>query len=281
MSDTWITYVENAFTALVRTRGGDSGTNGGRELPYMNAVDVMALLTQISPAIVRQVQIVNDHGDRVFNTRYANAEGRDITGEVAADDFNAGLGALAGSATPPVDHSLDSITAAQYVAGAVDGSDPAWIRFNVSPGAKYTPVANATIEHDATVQLSALRNTMVDWQRAIDQATYMITFSFTGSTSIDDVKTLRSILQSLAAGLDALGEAPPPTQSEIIAGALASAASKSEDAVRAIAKGAGSVAAEVGDLAGSAAGAFAKGFFSQATLLTLAVAGVAVFLLVR
>jgi hypothetical protein len=88
------------------------------------------------------------------------------------------------------------------------------------------------------------------------------------------VSTFLAALRSVCADLDVLAENPPMTTADKIKGAALSALHETE-------QWAGRTAADLSAEVGKLAGNVASGFFSQAGLLSLTVAGLAVYLFVK
>lgn len=281
----WGDYLKALQVKLTQVLGGDGGANHtgavSSELPILSVSNLTTILTQFSPALVHAVTTRNmqnvvstvptapqGKSDRVPNFSFVSDDGSfNGSGDDLAD-INAGNG-------------NSSISAAEYVAGSSQGAASSWIRWNVAPGISYEICSNVTVDiSGGNGPLSMLRQAMYDWDQCVAYAANQLT-TYGADWKMDggSVESYWLLLAKLCVDLDVLEEDPPDTAT--IGEAWSYAVDKTGAAIQTAAKAGGEALATAGAIAGNAAGSFASGFFSKATFVTLAVAGIAVFVIFR
>lgn len=282
-------YLDSAMSKLVELLGGDAAnghTSVTRELPLLRALDYTTFLTQFSASVVHAVTANNAVGAADAAHDY-----------VPRSDLVDSSGVFTGEQADSValQFGRNGILVATYVSG-IGMSGQEWLRTvnaqasadddgaftQLAAGTYYTPCTLATSDTSGGEgNIPAVRELMIRWQRCVDICAQAVA-SDGGANAQQPPGTTEGYYQALgqlALYLDVLAENPPNMAT--FTDAFSYAKTKVEGAVKDIAQDAGQAAAWVGNQAGTAAGAFAKGFFNQATLVTLVVAGIAVFVLLR
>jgi len=277
---------EKALDEAIAIQGPLSGATS-RQLPNLSGGDWLTLFGLAIPSLVAAIQHVNASGDKIpsasvidlssgspLNTATTTSDLEEIAANVDADAV--GLGQQIDSG------DVASIDAQSYLAGLAS-QNYAWVRYNVKVTS--TELVAATPESfgftpwvpDGSDQLSGLRDLIDEYQRELVTVSYFVVTYGNQTVPAKQADDFHNAMTTLCAKCDAVVETTVASLGDRIQGGLRAALGKSEDAVQAIGKAAGKAAAELGNIAGQTAGQFASGFFSQATLLTLAVAGVAVY----
>ncbi len=128
--------------------------------------------------------------------------------------------------------------------------------------------------NDQTEQMTFLRQTIYDYQRALDQIALAVTM-YPGVLASQAIgKNFWLGMRALTVDLEVMAENPPTGLLADIKGSFGAALEASEAATVELANKAGSAAAWVGNAAGKVAGAAASGFLDSANLATLVVAGI-------
>lgn len=276
----WADTCNAMFDALVAQYGADD-SRGGRPFPTVNGLIPAQLLLLFTPSIVSAVARINATGNAIPAVALTSQDdseqlnsgvaATDVTGSDAAVALPAlGVGVVVADGT-------NGITAAQYVAG-LGLSGASWQRYNTSPLQLFEFAVSADGTNAGFVV--PVRQLLNDWDIVINQATALLdTYGATGNCDPTEAAAYFNALFTLGSDLDALSEAPLDTNS--ISGALNAAFNASASAVQALAQKGGAAVADIANLAGQVAGAGIGGFLSSAGGLTLAVAAVAVFLVVK
>lgn len=241
--------------------------------PKLHSWDMVAFLGLYTSNVVQAVERASE---AIVRSDYADSDG------LLAPQFR------------PFD--IDTTTTASDYVSKFVGTQSAWKRtptqltdqqkwFAQTLGIKvltYEPVRYPTVIASTQLeQIDQVRQMMDDRESALDASAHALGLYQLGFASKDLCVSFLAGMRRLGTDLDVLAENPPVSLSEEVAGALDAAKKKSEAALQSIGNAAGKAAAEIGNLAGNVAGAAASGFFDQATLLTLAVAGVAAYVALR
>lgn len=272
---TWGKLGSECLSALVAINGegsiGVGGSVSGRRLPRTSAIDALTVLAKLSPGLVGAVSKISMDG-RAWRVGVADGDGiaRADTIAVLALRSDGGLDAkayVAGYAHPLVPYQRSKAAAtAQGV-----------VLLNTSP--LYEPVLAAfALGGEDTALLSALRQSMHDWQRAVAAAT-ALALAVPGDLSAmqtgPGVESFWRAVLPLTSGMDVIAEQPITDRFEVLKGALGAGTKASAEFV---ATNAGELAAYTAELAGETAGTFADAFFSNAGLTAMIVAGLAVYM---
>jgi len=257
----WVETYPLIVAELVRKNGSYEA-----KVPRMRASDMMAFAGLYTRSVISAIE---RSSDQIVRSDLINDEGI----------FSANVIAVIAS--------FDAITATQYLSQS-SPTDKPWKRTPTKltdaqiarahvAGIKaitYEPARSSTIvRNEQLEQLSFLRQTIADYQRALDQvvnALYLYPFS---NASADICKSFLSAIRALGSDLDVLRENPPTTLAQDVSAGLGVALNRSAKAVETIGEAAGKTAAWVGDQAGKVAGATLGGFFEQATVLSILVIG--------
>jgi hypothetical protein len=252
----WLSdWYPGVVTAMRGLRGDGATGTDGNVMPLFQASDGIPVLGQISPGLVSAVRGYLKQ-DRVPRS--------DI---VSADNIADILSGIADASTD----GTSSISVAEYVSG-VGYPGAAWRRSNSIGGELYEPFS-VGFEYDL---LTFVRQAMSDWQRAVDSAAIMLSNAVNASDIADQEAsaTFLSALRALCTDLDILRENPPMSTLDKLKGATRAAVDSVEDF-------AGKSAAQASEEVGRLAGNVSSGFFSQAGITSLVVAGIAVYLFVK
>jgi hypothetical protein len=253
MADTWSSYFINMRAACIVARGSAGAGSDGQALPALLPLDSFLLMSTLASALA----------SAIARTSWIQEKGANLTlPDVVAEDnaidplpFLAGLGA---DGHP----TLRTVGLSSYVVVGKGNTDPATFDFVIQA--------------------------LDDWDRLVTVSATSIK-SHGGAPDIaipsSDVDSIFAAALALCADVDVLGENPPVKTWDQIKAATAYALDETRVKIKALAidasELAGKAAAEAGDLAGRAAGAAASGFFGQATAVTLAVAAIAIWLVIK
>jgi hypothetical protein len=263
----WIDeWYPETISALVEKRGQGGDDTRGVAMPLLMPLDTLALLGLLSGPISQAIHsfqntAVGELGDRVVLSSRLDDNGM-----------------IAGSVTALIAH-MDGVKIADYVAGQpVLGVGPAWKRTITPFGPSYEPwMIESTFGGDETDLIMQVRALMTAWQAAVNAAVFAINAAGADIASrpmstAHAAEFLRGVRQC-AVVLDILAENPPTSGSEKIKGAALAALNRTETF---IGETAANLATKVGELAGNVG----SGFFSEAGITALIVAGIAVYLFI-
>ncbi len=280
---TWVNWYSNAVDALRSLRGVAGLGTDGQALPALRPMDTIAVLGQFSRRLIESIESFmasqNDH-------EYPYHKRAIPIWYVDGDSMVAPLGAgrLFGIRqrdklilTEP-NPDVPSISIAEYVAGKPhDGK--AWQRRTPDDAVNVFTIwiEGKRVFEEHSGHANAYADAMAKWQRAVDASAHTITNAAAGmQTQIAhvDLDNFISAIRALSFSMDAVVSNPPPTDWQQVRNALAKSANATADFV-------GQAAADVADKAGELAGHVAEGFFSQASAMSLIVAGLAVWLFLK
>lgn len=261
-ADTWY---PQTITAMRSLRGDSSLGTDRVVMPLLRASDGIAMLGQVSPNVVNA--IISFERDQA--SAYGGKVGRsDLLDDGVMERTMVNLATMAGTALP----------AAEYVAGYGIALNAPYRRWPPK-GGDYTwePfIVDSAIGGNQEGLLTFVRQMMGDWQRAVDSAAAMISAVPNVSNNADPqlVSTFLWHLRALCRDLDVLRENPPQTTAQRIKDAAINAVRDTEEF-------AGQAAAQIAGAVGEGAGLVARGFFAEAGVTSLIVAGIAVWLFVK
>ena len=272
---TWSKLIDNTITALIDQNGagtiGESGIVKGRRLPRTSAINALTMLAKISPAIVAAIAKVSYKGQ---------AHRSSIVDDDGTIDEDALI--LGGLET--------SISAKAYVAGYPDPNVPyrrsvaavtaqGITALNTSP--LYEPaVESFVLGGEQTDLLAACRESMRDWQAAVNAATALALATPGDLARLQTGPAVDAFWRAaivLYSGVSSIAEEPVTDRLDVIKGALRDSTNVT---TQFIAENAGEFAAAAADTLGKTAGTFADAFLSNAGITALIVAGVAVYLVI-
>lgn len=276
-ADTWI---EAARVALIGVRpggpmstspsgsgwAGDDTGGGGVQLPALSASDMLGVVGAVSPGVVGALNswASGAAGSVAVRSDLPDSDGR-VSPELLAE-FAATIG----------------MNARDYLAGftAADRRTP-WLRSPTplgldDAGTTFTVWMTTTFKEPAL--LAFVKQLVSDHTTLCDAVAYAIQAAPAGGaqqpSDAANVRNFWSALGGLCSTLDVLQENPPTSAVDVVKGALQSALHATEEFV-------GKSLADVSAEAGKAAGNVAHGFFDNAGLLSVAVAGIALFLALK
>jgi hypothetical protein len=212
-----------------------------------------------------------------------------IAGKVTRSDFVSSDGLFSPPASLALMATMDMISSADYVFRSVPPSSSAFWRrtpssltdaqrnkarlAGIAGAPTYEPARDGSVVRNDQLELvTFLRQTITDYQRAIDAAGQAIAlYPMNQIASVDLCTMVLRAVRELAADLEVLAENPPTTLSSDVKGAFGVALKASEKATVELANAAGDAAAHAANLAGEVAAAAAGGFLNAANLATLAV----------
>lgn len=258
-ADTWIT---NARTALCALRGdGPTGVDG-QPLPNLSPVDTISVVGQVAPGV--RNALVNFH--RQANQRDA------ATAAIASGQLDA-------DGTPTngllVDLPGNTISATAYLAGFPQPG--AEYRRGLTAGAWALGQTYEPWTGSESQLLSFVDQCMTDWAKLCDASAAAILAhgaDLTTPWQTEEAQAFWAALGAVCSDLDVLNENPPVDMGTAIVGALRYSLHQTEEFL-------GKSVAQVSEEVGTAAGNVAKGFFDNAGLLSVAVAGIALFLFLK
>lgn len=254
--------------AVLITRNGESAPDpSGNRMPITSAVDTLGVLGTLAPQVIRILENFQNRTGSIDDVRGAANERY-----VDQDGFFTPDAAELSTALS------DVLPWKDYVAG-YPRDDNAAARTTLShAGTYYVPwlpprAFSAFSETDLQV---FLRSMMTDWQHCVDASAAGIRASANTSQPMPavNIQIFWAAVRRLCTTMDVIDTNPPLDFFERVKGAVSTALDQS-------AEFAGKAAAGLAEKTGEIVGNFGKGFFDQAGILSLAVAGIAVFLFVK
>jgi hypothetical protein len=281
-------FTQNMRNALLEVTPAAGEDVFGRPIPAIAAKHTIGVLSKFVAGIDDAIRRLTGRDNCVRST---NVDGDGIlTVDAQITQDNLGIS--------------DSIPNAKYI-GGVGSSDQPFRRLPLDAAldAGGIRVANVPFLREITFEpaldqnalkaeetdlMQELHQCMRFWQRAVDASARAFTNHANNVSALmsnDEAFEFWDAIGKVAGSLDAQQANPPIDTFDAVKQATKDALHESERVVEQAAQDgaeiAGEVAARAGDAAGKAAGSFAKGFFNQATLVSLIVAGVAVYIATR
>lgn len=266
-TDEW--YV-NTRTALIAIRGeGPRSAADAQMLPAISGLDTVAIVSQITPGLISACV-------RALGT---SKEKFAVDSSHISDDGGAGTGfAARAQAVFGFLPNLLGVSGPKYIdAAAYLGGWPSDVAYKRSPlSTTSSDTYEIYYDNGEPDLLAFCREAVDEYQRLcnasaagiIDNAANII-----GPMGSDEANEFWNALQAICGTLDSLGENPPMSTYDKVAGAMRAALTSTEQFV-------GKSIAQVSEEVGKAAGNVTAGFFEQAGLLAVAVAGIALYLYV-
>lgn len=254
--DTWY---PNTVGAMIRLRGEARPDVRGNRLPITGMIETIPILGLLSGPLI----------DAIKNFQ----ESQDATPGALPIDLVNQDGTIKASAVLLAASQLISVE--KYVAGYGDPAQPHARQVDKDLDSAYYTFYIQDSLAAAVDHVMAFRDALRSWQRAVDVSSAAIVtrpFDLTGSLVSEDNATFWLSVRELCVTLDAIAAVPPPVVD--YTEAIAEALHKTEEFV-------GKTAAQIAGEVGKGAGLVAKGFFAEAGLTSLFVAGIAVYLFVR
>lgn len=257
---TWYPGIVNAMRGI---RGdGDMGIDGV-PMPLLLASDGIPMLSQLAPGIIAALKRLSRENKNPGMVARVDLLDSDylLSGESAID------GALSGENG----EGQLQVPIEAYVSG-LGQPGAAWLRSVSRGGSVYAPYLNDSFWGTEEYELmSFARQAMTPWQAAIDAAALMLSNAAMASDMADEdaTRVLLDSVRKVCTQLDILSENPPASNWDKLKGAARAAITETEQF-------AGKAAAQLSEEVGKAAGNVASGFFDQAGITSLIVAGLAV-----
>lgn len=296
----WATVWLPATLDAVRQIAGNGANDPvtGNPMPNLSAIDTIALIGIVSPAVVSAINRFNSQYNDVSDAKKAVVVSSNVQPN---GQLNGAAAILAGS----TGDAFDVITAGATQAIWSDAGsylqfspDPAysgqqsatpWRRYSVwdamagmmgdTPNSFEPYAVDADDNKGTGTVLGFLRQLISDYQHMIDASASAIATNAANTTNPappDDLGTFIRSLGAVCSDLDVLGENPPAAVD--ISGALRYALSKSSEfAGKAVAE----IANEVGKTAGNVGANLLGGFLENAGLMSILVVGLVGYLYLR
>ncbi len=281
---TWREFTLRMRSALIEVAPPVGADASGRPLPAIATKHTLGVLAKYVGGISDGLSQVTEREEAAVSSLQMDADG------VISGAFGGVL-------------SLRTIPNAKYIGGIADTFEP-WRRLPldraIDQGGAPSPtipllragsfepgLSKNVLKAEETALLAETRSLMRNWQQAVNaaSASFATQRDLSARMSTNDLLAFWSGIDRISSSLDAIQANPPLTGFEAVKQATRDAIVASgkvvEEAAKDGAKIAGQVAAEAGDVAGEAAGKFLGGFFNQATILSVAVAGGAIYLATR
>jgi hypothetical protein len=264
-SDDWY---PQARQVLVGLRGAGARDGSGQDLPALSGMDTIGVIGQLTPAVVRALTRFNEQ---------ANNQS-DATTAVPVSLLNSD-GGFTGGLTDYAVMASDGLTAAKYLSAYPNPTVP-HLRHPDPGGWAFSPYSiwwdDGITAKSESALYTFMRELIRDWQNACDMSAYAILENPDPNSPMGSDMQIAfwSSISSLCSSLDVIAENPPLEMTERIKGALAESLRESSEFI-------GKAAAEVSQKVGETAANIATGFFENAGLLSVAVAGIAIYLFVH
>jgi hypothetical protein len=259
------TWLVDARAALSDLRGSGSTDSAGVVMPLATALDTVAVLGQLSsPIVTTLTQFESNAG--------ASDPSRMIDSALVVD----GVYQMQILGAPPSTCSVREYVSGLPAENLVTGELSSWTRTVPPAVTSYEPYLVGT-NSDQGQYLGFVRSMINSWQRAIDASARAIIATQSDLTQAMpelEAQNFWDACKDLATDLDVMGAQPLQTGSDRIKEALRSSADTTQRFV-------GEAAADISGEVGRAAGNVAQGFFSNVGVVGLAVAGLAVYLVVK
>jgi len=283
-----VTYMA-VKSALTSASGTGPVGDDGQPMPNMSPMDMFAVLGWATPMMAKAIDNFNAQYNAGSDGNAAILVGADGQPQYPGSTSDAGMWEV-----QPASGSY--LASGPYLASPVADPNRPWLRMPdpATPSGVYTvwltpqSVLDAVgVGSPAEPILSFVEQTIADWQKMCDAVGAAIIASdgvnLTAASGADEISLFLSAFGAWCSDMDSLSEQPPVSTD--ISGALRSAAASTVDWVGNAAAKAGEVAGDLGarvaEGVGKTAAGLANGFFSQAGLISVVVAGVVVYLFVR
>lgn len=271
-------WYPSTMAQLVEIAGiGGSDDDNGTQVPNLSAIDTMALLGLVTPAVVSAIVRFNKDANG------APAELSAVRSDCVDSD-----GRLTGAGPRPSPY-VDAKTYLTYQTdvqsiGLV--SDTPWKRFPTNESTtefvesfevwSASPLLTPNQSDSNNGLLQFIRQMIADWQRMVTASSFALSTNaadVTAPAPFDTLLEFLSAMRALCADFDVLNENPPELAK--ITDALKFALAKSSEFVG---KAAAEISNEVGKQAGIIGGNLTEGFLSNAGILSFIVVGIVVHL---
>ncbi len=273
-------WYPRCVAALIQLRGEGSLGSDGVRMPALTGLELIAAVGQVikplaaairrfqeqqgvvDPTVVTNTQLINEDNERMYN---AQLEGGAWLSGLRKDAPIADY--LAGYA-PNKSARWERMLYGEGVFKAGEGSSI------VLGGDTFTFTVNTSVFFEAYL-FSFLRTAIGDYDRAIEAAASACRSGPTTIAPVADAQAFWSAMRALCVDLDVLDENPPVPPLEQVRGALGAALDKSAAFAG---EAAAVIADKAGDIAGRTTANFLEGFLASGSLMSFAVAGIAVYL---
>jgi hypothetical protein len=261
---------------LIQISGlGDNDEVTGAGMPNLSAIDTMALLGLVTPAVVSAIErFAKQQGvlPPILRSDRVNVDG---TYRVQPEYDGPGI--------PRPETEMTDV--AKYLGYQTDFqsvglvSEAPWQRYpwaESTEASSFEPYVSANADSESLAYLGFIRQMISDWQRMVDSAASAISQNSADATQpapTHDLSEFLRALRSLCADFDVLNENPPELGK--ITDALKFALAKSSEFVG---KAAALVSEEVGKTAGIIGGNLTEGFLANAGILSIIVVAIVIHL---
>jgi len=285
-------WYPNQLAALRTLRGGTVTGSDGLQMPAISALDSIGVLSQVSAPIASAIRNFQAAQNRTDPDNVGDSSA--IGAGFPAEDIVWGEAVAFG--VRPVLGTIPRCSIKNYLAGAAPDSAQAW---NRTDGSTYTYVPNDdvndvinqyrqtfapfVVDNLATLTqpelLRAVHEMVVAWDVAIKASANGIWSAgadITSKINNTDNSSFWAGIRKICTQLDVLAENPPPSTLESVKSAAAHAL---DESTKFAGKATAEIANQVGKLAGQTGAGFLGGFLENATIMSVVVAGIAVWYL--
>jgi hypothetical protein len=267
-SDKWL---PDTRAALISIRGeGSTSSTDAHLLPALSGLDTVSIIAQFTPAVIDAcVRALGTSKERfAVDTDHISDDGG------SGEGFKARAQKVFGFVT-----NLLGLTGAKYISAAdYLGGWPTDIAYKRSPLSTTTADTwEIYYDNGEPALLSVCRQAVSEWQRMCNASAAGImdgAANILGPMGTDEATEFWDSMEALCSTLDVLSENPPASTYDAVSGALRAALISTEQFV-------GKTLADVSEEVGKTAANVTEGFFKEAGLLAVAVAGIALYLYVR
>lgn len=276
-------FYPQTVAALIQRFGESAPDASGNRLPITTATQTIAILGTLSPHVVRVLREYNERvtdGDGPFGAMPVGLV--DSEGFLRSDpqEFEIGGGGgpfgLSGVKVTTVANQV--ISWEDYVAGYPDLNTRPSNRAPLGQlGFRTVWMPDVVFESFAETDILAqLRQMMADWQHAVDASADAIRSNVDVSASMGKTQnaTFWAAIRRLCTTMDIVDENPPLAMFERVKQAVNSSIDQT-------AEWTGKAAADLATKVGETAGNLGKGFFAEAGITAIVVAGIAVYMFIK
>lgn len=259
-------YYPQTVALMIQRYGESAPDSSGNRLPITTPIQTLGVLGSLAPHVIRILESFQSRQGVSAEVRGALPE-RFVDGSGFADYTAGQLGEVITSLLPWKD----------YVAGIPKPGYPPARTTLARTGQYFVPWLPSGFvgSWQETDLQTFLRQMMFDWQAAVDASAEGIRSQANTNDPMTPINnaTFWAAIRRLTSTMDVIDENPPRDFFDRVKGAVSTALDQS-------AQFAGEAAAGLSQKAGEIAGNFGKGFFAEAGILSLVVAGIAVYIFV-
>lgn len=258
-----VSWTNNVIAALIQLRGEGARDAVGNRLPLISALDTIPILGRYAPMLQDCIGQLQDHH---------GAPRGAIDVQYVGDDGLVDGGFAAASAI------ANRIKLVDYLAGYGADGRAHERRLSLTATKAYTFYVGELFSNMAETGLVSFhRQAIADWQRGINASASAIrhnAMNLTAPMAAVDNAAFWAAIRSLASSLSVIKANPPEDVFDRIKGATSDALDKTGTFI-------GESAAKLAEKAGEIAGHTAQGFFAEAGIASMLVAGLAVYMVIK